>query len=568
MAMSPLLLQPGPPSSSAAKRRLRLVVGSLAILLLTLAAYYPAIARGGFIWDDGLLIFQHDAILSQNPLAAFNDRESVDFFPLTTLSFWTEFSFYGERPLGYHLDNVLLHAAGAILLWQVLRRLKVPGAFPAALLYALHPVAVESVAWIAERKNTLSQLLFFAAMNRFLAFEDAANDARPIRLGAWRSYAAALVLFLLGLLAKTSIVMLPPMLLLLAWYRRSRITLTDLLRTAPFFLLSLLLGLVTLYKQHLATDMIAQLHATLPAFPVRAISAGWAFWFYLGKALWPTRLMMVYPAFPLSHRWLDALPLIAIPIAFLLAGVLVVQTRRRWPRALLVGLGMFLLALLPTLGFIKITYLAFAPAADHLQYLALPAIIALVVGSCAALLRRACTRPARRIAATALTLLAAAACFVCTFRQSDIYHNERTLWEANLAADERAWVPHAFLARYLQANTDPSPEQDREILHHLRRAVELAPDNPIPHQELAEICRYLDYPLESRAHFAIAVDLLPDISKDHNPLRGPITSTPDDTARALADLRSALARHPGFHFTRITLDLLETPASQPQTRGH
>jgi hypothetical protein len=274
--------------------------------------------------------------------------------------------------------------------------------------------------------------------------------------------------------------------------------------------------------------------------------------------------MMVYPGFRLSHSWVDALPLVGIPVLFIVVGALLLGMGWRWPRAVLTALGCFTLAVLPILGFTKITYLAYSPVADHLQYLGLPAVVALVCGGASVLLRK--LSEIRRPAGLVLTILATGICITLTWRQAEIYHNEQTLWEANVAVGERAWVPHAFLARYLQDNAEPSPEQDALILQHLRRAVELAPENPIPHEQLAEICRYLGFPLESRAHFAIAVDLVPEIARDHNPMQGPRSSSTDDTTRALAALRSVLEKHPQFHYSRLTLESLETPASAPATR--
>jgi hypothetical protein len=255
-----------------------------ALVAITFLAYLPAM-RGGFIWND-------DTFLTRNPLIKTPDglrrlwftTDPPDYFPLTSTSLWLEWRLWGMNPAGYHVVNVLLHAVSAVLLWRVLKRLNAPGAWLAGLIFAVHPVNVESVAWITERKNTLAMVLYMASLLAYLKFDE---DGAP------RTYALALGLFLLALLAKTSVIMLPAVLLLCAWWRRGGIERKDILRAIPFAALSGALALVTVwYQYHRA---IAAEVVRTDGFLARTAGAGWAAWFYLYKALLPAKLCFVYP---------------------------------------------------------------------------------------------------------------------------------------------------------------------------------------------------------------------------------------------------------------------------------
>ena len=219
---------------------------ALAVLALGLLAgvcYLPAMLWGGLIWDD-FIWSQSRAVLEWSGLSTIwswpsRIHREVHYWPLTYTTFWLEHKIWGLAPAGYHVVNVLLHLLNSLLVWRLLLRLAVPGAWVVAAVFAVHPLHVESVAWIIERKDVLSGLFYLAAVLVWLRFLE---QPRP-----WR-YGLALLLFVAGLLSKSIVVTLPVALLILQWWKEGRITVRDLRRVAPFFLVALLITAVDLYS--------------------------------------------------------------------------------------------------------------------------------------------------------------------------------------------------------------------------------------------------------------------------------------------------------------------------------
>ena len=439
------------------------------IVAAALLAYAPVL-RAGFIWDD-------DAFLTENPLIRAPDglyrawftTTSPDYFPLTSSMLWLEWRLWGPNAAGYHLVNVLLHAASAVLLWRVLLRLRIPGAWLAGLLFAVHPVAVESVAWITERKNTLAMALYLASILAWLRcdgvgfhHDDTTSTTNGSRQTAIRSdhdettntsnatphstlrtphYLLSLGLFLLALLAKTSVVMLPAVLLGCAWWRRGRVARRDLVRVLPFAAVAAALGLVTIWYQY--HNAIGPHVVRSEGLASRAVTAGWAAWFYLYKALLPLKLCFVYP------RWTAAVSLLAVVPGLLFLAMLFLFARfgpKGWGRPFLFALGYFLVTLLPVLGFVDISFMYYSLVADRWQYTALVGVVALAAGLSARLLERpGGTRKAATAAAGALVL----ACAALTFGQTHIYHDQEALWRDTAAKNPTAWIAYTNLGGLL-----------------------------------------------------------------------------------------------------------------------
>jgi tetratricopeptide (TPR) repeat protein len=355
---------------------------------------------------------------------------------------------------GYHVTNVLMHAAGAVLLWMVLGRLGIPGAWLAAMIFAVHPVNVESVAWVSERKNTLSLIFYMLTVLFYLRYDE---ERRP------RDYGLALGMFVCALLSKTSVVMLAPVLLLCAWWRHGKLDRRDLVGSVPFFALAALMGAVTVWFQY-ARAMAGEPSRT-EGFATQLATAGLAVWFYAYKALLPLGLCTIYP------RWsVDGTSVLSFVPGALLIGAFVLAAvhRRGWGRPVLFALGYFAALLFPILGFFDMYPLKFTLVADRWQYLAVIGPIALVTGAGAALLRDADVRWRRAAAGAAVCVLG-----VLTWVQAGVYRDKETLWRANLEKCPECWMSQYNLGLALD-------EQGRyeEARARYAKALKLKPEFP------------------------------------------------------------------------------------------
>ena len=435
-----------------ASRGRTILLGAI-ILAVTAAAYIPAM-NAGFVWDDDILLLHNPLIKADDGLyRLWFTKEPLDYFPLWSSTWWVEWRLWGAEPAPYHVVNIVLHAASAVLVWRVLQRLKIPGAFFAGLLFGVHPVTVASVAWISERKNTLSMLLYLLAILGYLRFED--DNKR-------RWYAAAIVAFIAALLAKTSVVMLPFVLLLLAWRRRGRIQRKDVVRTVPFFAASLVLGLVTVWYQY--GRAIGGATVRPEGWLSRVAATGWIVWFYLCKLVAPVRLAPIYP------RWnVDGASMMSfLPLVVLLACVALLWVhRKRLGRAPLCALGYFLLTLAPVLGLLDMSFMRHSFVADHLQYVPLIGIIALFAAAAATCASRLTTqRTTQCVAAAALV----AGLAMMTWRQAEYYKDEGTFWTRCIALNSKAWGAYSS-----RGDFHASRKEFARAIRDYDRTIELRP---------------------------------------------------------------------------------------------
>ena len=345
-------------------KRNRTLAGAALIAIATFAVYWPAI-HGGFIWDDELLLTKNALVKASNGLyRIWFTREPIDYWPVTNSSFWIEWRLWGMNPTGYHVTNVLLHIGNALLAWALLSRLSIAGGFIAALLFAIHPVNVESVAWIAQRKNTLSMLFFLTSTLLYLQ-SPIGNRQSPIRY--WLSFLA----FVLAMLSKGSVVILPSILLLLVWWRQKRVRMRDVVETIPFWIAAITLTIVNIWFQHHGS------HSDIrdATFVQRLLGAGAVPWFYLSKAIVPVRLMFVYPQWIViasDPRWW-----LALAATLSTTALLFIYRRNEIVRALLFAWLFFCIALLPVMGFTDVYFMKYSLVADHYEYIALLAVCAL-----------------------------------------------------------------------------------------------------------------------------------------------------------------------------------------------
>ncbi len=474
--------------------------GAALIVLLTVVAYLPAL-RGGFIWDDDRLITENRIVKASDGLyRLWFTTEPVDYWPLTSTVWWLEWRLWGNRATGYHTVNVLLHAANAVLMWVILRRLKIPGAWLAGLVFAVHPVTVATVAWISEQKNTLSMLFYAVAILLYLKFDE---EDRSLKTSVRGWYGLSLVAFLLALLSKSAVVMLPVVLLGCVWWLRARVRLKDILCIRPFFALSLVSGLVTIWFQY--HRALGGRVVRTDGFASRLASAGWAPWFYLYKALLPLNLTVAYPKWQIdTFHWVSYMP------GMILVGGLIVfwWKRQTWGRPLFFGIGYFVVTLFPVLGFFTQSFHYYSFVADHWQYHSIIAPIALVVATGERICHRLGGRGRRwgTVAGVAALMVLA----VATWRRSCVYADARTLWRDNVAKNPNAWVAHNNLGSVLFREG-----KREEAIGQWEQALRIKPDYADPHSNLGVALEQAGNPQEAIRQYEQALRIDPDYANAH-----------------------------------------------------
>ena len=469
------------------------------IVLVTLAFYLPAV-DAGFVFED-------EHFLAANPLIKAGDglrrfwftTEAEDYFPLTSTSLWLEWRLWGKDPTGYHVVNMLLHAASAVLVWRALKRLNVPGAWLAGLIFGVHPVNAASAAWIAERMNMLSVVFYLGSILAYLRFEDiparvsshhddttsTTNDNRQSAIGN-RHYLLSLALFLLALLSNTSVVMLPLVLLGCAWWQRGRVTRKDALRALPFFALAGASAAIELWLH--SHRVLTHIAARPEGFLSRAAAAGWAVWFYLYKAVLPWNLAMVYPRWNVDPRAVTAW----LPDLVLLAGLaLAWRYRRSWGRPLLFATGYFIVSLLPVLGFADIPFMKYSLVADPWQYVAIIGVIALAAAAGVRAWERLSPTPQKQVIVGLVILVGALG--VLTWRRCGVFESDETFWRDTVEKNPRSYAAQVSLGNALLAATGSERDAQRAqakfqlAIRQFQAAVLLEPQEPEAHENLANI---------------------------------------------------------------------------------
>lgn len=426
------------------------------IILITFITYLPTL-RNGFVIDDFQDVVDNQLLHTGQGLrdlwtAHWRDYP-LQYYPLTFTTFWMEYHLWGLQPLGYHVVNVLLHTVNAILVGLLLTRLSVPGAWLAALIFAVHPVHVESVAWITERKNVLSGFFFLLAFLAYLRFL-----CRPAH--HWRLYGLAIGLYLCALLSKTAVVPLPAVFLVVLWWKREKINRQDLAALMPFFLLGAVMGLLTAHFEAAASiTQTSEWHMS----PVeRFLVAGRALWFYAGKILWPHPVMIIYPHWELNTAvwWQYLFPVSALGVILALW-----FSRARLGKAPLAAVLYFALMLAPVLGFLTAGYMYHSFVADHFQYLATIGLIALAVASVARLVRQETVRSLAAIVVIAVLC-------VWSWHHCDAFRSQETLYEEELALNPRSWEAHFNLG-----NVSLRAGRPQDAIEHFERAIQIKPDH-------------------------------------------------------------------------------------------
>ena len=412
--------------SSFGKGRFYGALGAIVLFALTILIYQPA-WHGGFVWDDDRYVTDNHLLTAPDGLRRiwFSLDAPSQYFPLSYTVLRIERSLWDLNPTGYHWVNILLHVANAFLVWRVLTRLKIPGAWLAATIFALHPVQVESVAWISELKNLLMGFFFLLTLLAWIEYVDLRRSHRSI------FYVIALVCYLFALAAKSTACTLPAVLLLVLWWKNQPINRRTILEVIPFVVLAIGVGLIAVWweKYHQGTRVLVSLEPT-----ERWLIASRGIWFYLSKIFWPSDLTFIYPQWkisasnPAAYVWL---------VATVVVGVLIYFGRRFFGRSVEVAALFFVATLSPLLGFIMLYTFRYTFVADHYQYLACLGPIALASGCFIKLTERS-----GRWIVWSGSLAVVACLSVLSFRQSAMYRDMETLWRTTIAKDPNSWMAY------------------------------------------------------------------------------------------------------------------------------
>ena len=532
------------------------------LLILAVVATYQPVWHAGFIWDDEALVTANPSMEGTLGLKEIWTTRAADICPLTITTFWVEHALWGLNPMPYHLVNVFMQGACAVVLWRVLRNLKIPGAWLGAALWALHPVQVESVAWISEMKNTQSGLFYLLTIFFLVKGLMAREDGHPSNQ-IW-NYSLTLVFAAFAMASKSSTVILPVVLCLCAWWVEGRWQWRNLGRVGPIFLMSLAAAVVTIWRQYL--EGVNDPHWAR-SWPERLATSGDVVWFYLGKLLWPYPLSAIYPRWQIDARsWFSYVPVMAV----LLLLVILWHKRHAWARPYFFALAYFLVALLPILGLVEHYFLRFSFVADHLQYLAAMGILALAG---AGLTRLAdLILPGRLWVQSTLGAGLLLSLGLLSWNRAWAYENETTLWTDTLAKNPNCGVAYSDLgnvlfkegkwdeartlfqkaveidptyvdARYNLGNAFFQRGQWNEAVEQFQKVVEMDPHYARAHNNLGIIFVQKGQMEEAVAQYQQASEMDPNYAEPHNNL-GTVLLQRGQIDEAVAQFQKALKINP------------------------
>jgi protein O-mannosyl-transferase len=514
----------------------------LTLPLITLVfVAYARVFSAGFIWDDESHLTRNPCVVGPLGLKEVWTTTRAVYYPLVLTTFWGLHKVIGVTPWPYHLLNVLLHAGSAVLLWQVLRKLGIRGAWLGAALWALHPVMVQSVAWVTELKNTQSGFLYLLSIFCFLKWNErprkkhdtspesaeVSAHSKPESPARWWQFALSLLFFLLATLSKPSVVMLPVVLALCVWWRTGRICWRDIAVLAPFLLISGLASVWTILEQKFHAGAIGAEWAQ--TWPERLIIAGRAIWFYLAKLTWPHPLIFIYPRWEIDSSQITAyLPLLAA-----LAGLLVLWlVRARWSRAVFFAAAYYVVSLFPVLGFFSVFFFRYSFVSDHFQYLASMGPLALagagIVNFVGRLTRSLpISRPGRPPVIVASVPVVRSKSFLLaaisgvlllslvflTWRQTAVYRNVVSLYTATLTKNPGCWMAHYNLGIALNDRG-----KSDEAIAQYQQAIELRPRYAEAHYNLARLLAQKGQLDDAVTHYEKALEINPADAEAQNNL--------------------------------------------------
>jgi tetratricopeptide (TPR) repeat protein len=469
----------------------------LLIAGLVIGIYAPAF-HGDFIWDDQWYV-------TINPLTSdphglwkfwFSPGTWVEYYPIQETVLWLQYHFWGENTLGYHLTNVFLHIINALLVWWLFAKMRLRFAWVGGLIFAVHPVQVESVAYISELKNVLSLPCGLLAMGAWIDYEESQSR---------HDYNKALGLYIVAMLCKISLAPFAAIILLYAWWKRGRITWGDVKACLPFLLIAMVLGYLTIWSGIVYNEsMHAQIGGTpLTGLMSRIDAAGLNAAVYFSRCFAPVEIMMVYPQWPLHPgRLMDYAPWFGLLIVIAVSWA----RRRTWGKHVALGFGFFIVFLLPFLGLKSVSYMNFIWVLDHFLYLPIIGIIGLFIAGMEGL--SAQIPPRIRPLAAGLVAVAVALMVVGAHQFAGLFVNEETLWAYILARNPTVWLAHDDLAcKYLEEERYP------EAIEQARESLKIRPDSWNGYFTIGFAMEKLGRKDEAAAEYRTAIHYNPDAVK-------------------------------------------------------
>lgn len=546
----------------------------LSLVILVFVSYSPVI-NGEFIWDDDTFLTNNPIMTKPDALKRFwASTESPDYFPLVSTSLWLQRLLWGLDPVGYHVFNIIIHTFNAIALWFLLCKLKFRFAWMAAAIFALHPVHAESVAWITEIKNLQSTLFFFLTLICYLNFLEKQKRG-------W--YIASLLLYLMALFSKTSVVMLPLILLLYHWWEDSSLKQKYITNSIPFFVFSIVFSLVTIWFQYNSAGATGKPWSV--EFPERVFIAGKAVWFYFGKLLFPVDLIFIYPRWSMDLRLLNSY----FPAVTLVALMIVLWVKRKgYGRPLLAGFGYFVINLFPVLGFFNIYFMRYSFVADHWQYLASPGIIVLAVWLVISMLdqvsslhnyssmppapgnvfRKGLLNKNSQFPAIALTKVSIGFLLlfflvVSTYNRAGVFQKSFLIWEDTLKKNPNAWMAHNNIGVELEKQN-----KWQEAEAHYKEAVRINPHYAPAHDNLGLMLKQKNKFDEAAVHFRNAIHEDPEFWESFNNL-GYALIMLGKTDEAVTYFQQALQINPySIEAHNNLANILDTKGKKEEARKH
>ena len=460
--------------------------------------------------------------------AWFAPGSFIEYYPVEETVQWMQWKLWGTDTFGYHLTNVILHISSALLVWRLFSKFKLRLAWLGALIFAIHPAHVESVAWISELKNTLSLPAFLLAMCAYIDYDENRRS---------RDYWQAIGWFLAAMLCKISMAAFPIIILLYAWWKRDRIGRSDLKASAPFFVISLTLGITSVLagSHFFQSHMVSEEVFPIGGFFSRLALAGLSFSFYFSKCLLPTGLMPVYPKWTVNPpSLLQFLPWFVLGGGFYWLW----RNRRNWSRHVLLGLGFFLLNLLPFLGFKAVSYMCFTWIMDHFLYIPSIAIIGLVTAG----LEQIYSRLSPRIRPYGIGVQAAVVMLLAleSHAYAGIFASEETIWNYALQRTPESWPAHFNLGCKLAQEG-----RLHDATEHLRQAVRINPNYAHSHKELGDVLFKTGDVASAMVQYREAVRIKPDYTIAYKNLGDALVKMNQDS-KAMELYKMALNTNPNY----------------------